>query len=95
MKLTPAEARKPENLTIVKSNLELKRQHQRTYPQIELGDTINIYKKKDKLDKENKSVWLPGLHTVENIKKDLDKHFLSLKFSKIFDETRHFENMTN
>ena len=45
-KLTPEEARKPENLTIVKSNLELKRQHTRKYPDIELGDTIKIYKKK-------------------------------------------------
>ena len=45
-KLTPEEARKPENLTIVKSNLELKRQHKRKYPQIEIGDTIKIYTKK-------------------------------------------------
>ena len=45
-KLTPEEARKPENLTIVKSNLELKRQHKRKYPEIEIGDTIKIYKKK-------------------------------------------------
>jgi hypothetical protein len=45
-KLTPEEARKPENLTIVKSNLELKRQHKRKYPEIEIGDTLKIYKKK-------------------------------------------------
>jgi len=45
-KVTPEEARKPENLTIVKSNLELKRQHKRKYPEIELGDTIKLYKKK-------------------------------------------------
>jgi hypothetical protein len=69
-KLTLEEARKPDNLTIVKSNLELKRQHKRKYPQIEIGDTIKIYKKKNQLDKENKSVWLPGLHTVEDIKKE-------------------------
>ena len=74
-KLTPEEARKPENLTIVKSNLELKRQHTRNYPEIELGDTIKIYKNKDKLAKENKSVWLPGLHTVEDIKKEFGQTF--------------------
>ena len=44
-KLTPEEARKPENLIIVKSILELKRQHKRKYPDIYIGDTINIYKK--------------------------------------------------
>ena len=77
-KLTPEEARKPENLTIVKSNLELKRQHTRKYPDIELGDTIKIYKKKDKLDKENKSIWLPGLHTVEDIKKEFGQTFFKV-----------------
>ena len=45
-KLTLEEARKPDNLTIVKPNLELKRQHKRNDPEIELGDTIKIYKKK-------------------------------------------------
>ena len=74
-KLTLEEAKKPEHLTIVKSKLELKRQHKRNYPEIEIGDTIKIYKKKDKLDKENKSVWLPGLHTVEDIKQNLVRHF--------------------
>jgi uncharacterized membrane protein (UPF0127 family) len=44
-KLTPEEARKPKHLTIAKSNLELKRQHKRKYPEIEIGDTIKIYKK--------------------------------------------------
>jgi len=73
-KLTPEEARKPENLTIVKSNLEYKRK----YPEIELGDTIKIYKKKNKLDKENKSVWLPGMHTVEDIKKEFGQTFFKV-----------------
>ena len=45
-KFTPEEARKPENLTIVKSILELKRQHKRKYPEIEIGNTIKIYIKK-------------------------------------------------
>ena len=61
----------------------MKRQHTRTYPDIELGDTIKIYKKKDKLDKENKSVWLPGLHTVEDMKKEFGR----FRVSEIFDET--------
>ena len=45
-KLTPEEARKPENLTIVKSNLELKRQHKRKYPEIEIGDISKFIRKK-------------------------------------------------
>jgi hypothetical protein len=46
--LTPEEATKTDNLMIVKSHLELKRQPKRKYPEIEIGDTIKLYKTKDK-----------------------------------------------
>jgi hypothetical protein len=56
--------------------LELKRRHTRTYPIIEIGDKVKIHKKKDKFDKENKSVWLNGSHRVEEITKKFGQKFL-------------------
>ena len=64
-KLTPSEAREPKNTLDVKLNLEIQRRHTRTYPNIEIGDKVKIYKKKDRFDKENKPVWLNGIHRVE------------------------------
>ena len=74
-KFSPAEARDPKNTLDVKINLELKRRHTRTYPIIEIGDKVKIYKKKDKFDKENKSVWLNGVHRVEEITKKFGQKF--------------------
>ena len=50
-KLTPSEAREPKNTLDVKINLELKRKQTRTYPIIEIGDKVKIYKMKDNLIK--------------------------------------------
>ena len=74
-KLTPSEAREPKNNLDVKINLELKRRQTRTYPIIEIGDKVKIYKKNDKLDKENKPVWLNGIHRVEEITKKFGQKF--------------------
>ena len=45
-KMTPHEARQNNNQQSVKFNLELKRQHSRKYPEISVGDTVRVYKKK-------------------------------------------------
>ena len=83
-KLTPSEAREPKNTLDAKINLELKRRHTRTYPIIEIGDKANIYKKKDKFDKENKPVWLNGTHRVEEITKKFGQKFYKVSgFSKL------------
>ena len=68
-KLTPSEAREPKNTLDVKINLELKRRQARTYPIIEIGDMV------DKFDKENKPVWLNGIHRVEEITKKFGQKF--------------------
>jgi uncharacterized membrane protein (UPF0127 family) len=44
---TPTEARNPDNLVYVKINLELNRNQNRRYPDINVGDKIKIYKKKN------------------------------------------------
>ena len=83
-KLTPSEARDPKNNLYVQINLELHRRHTRKYPIIEIGDNVNIYKKKDKFDKENKSVWLNGSHRVEEITKKFGQKFYRVSgFSKL------------
>ena len=42
---TPTEARNPDDLIYVKTNLNLNRQHNRRYPDINVGDKIKIYEK--------------------------------------------------
>ena len=66
-KLTPNEARKPSNELDVKLNLQLNRTRMRKYPNVSVGDSVKLYKKKDKLDKERKSLWSTNSYTVENI----------------------------
>ena len=66
-KMTPNEARKPANEINVKLNLQLNRTKLRKYPTVSIGDTVRLYKKKDKLDKERKSIWSVNIYKVENI----------------------------
>ena len=65
--MTPAKAKLKENTLQVKLNLELHRVSKRKYPDINVGDEVKLYKKKDKFDKENKSVWLTTKHKIERI----------------------------
>ena len=48
-------------------NLHLNRTKLRKYPNISVGDTVRLYKKKDKLDKERKSVWSVNVYGVDSI----------------------------
>ena len=56
IKMTPNEARQPTNELNVKLNLQLNRTKLRKYPTVSVGDTVRLYRKKDKLDKERKSM---------------------------------------
>ena len=67
IKMTPNEARKPANELNVKLNLQLNRTKLRKYPNISVGDSVKLYRKKDKLDKERKSLWSPNTYKVDNI----------------------------
>ena len=46
IKMTPIEARKPNNKIEVQLNLEISRNNNRIYPNISIGDKVKIYKKK-------------------------------------------------
>ena len=66
-KMTPSQARRPANELDVKLNLHLNRTRLRKYPNVSVGDSVKLYRKKDKLDKERKSLWSPNHYKVENI----------------------------
>jgi hypothetical protein len=79
IKMTPNEAMNPKNALTVKLNLELKRRSTRIYPNISEGDTVKIYKKKDKLDKERVSTWSKENYTVERVEESMGQNFYKLE----------------
>ena len=82
--MTPHEARQNNNQQVVKFNLELKRQHGRKYPEISVGDTVKVYKKKDKLDKERVSNYWPKKYKVEAIETSFGQKFYKVEgFKKV------------
>ena len=65
--MTPNEARQPRNEHAVKTALVLHKIHQRKYPEINIGDTVKMFRKKDKMDKERIPVWDPKKRKVLDI----------------------------
>ena len=48
----------------------------RKYPDLEKGDKVKIFRKKDKLDKERVSNWSENSYTIDDIKTVLgQKHY--------------------
>ena len=42
---------------------------------MKIGDKVKIYKKKDKFDKERKSLWMPEIHIITNITESYGQKF--------------------
>ena len=78
-KFTPAEAMKPSNHLDVKLNLELKAKHSRKYPNIAIGDSVKVFKKKDKLDKERVPLWSKEVFKVIGIEESMGQPFYKLE----------------
>ena len=78
-KMTPADAMKPSNTAQVKFNLELKRRSSRVYPNISVGDSVRVHRKKDKLDKERVSNWSNDKYKVEAIQESMGQKFYKLE----------------
>ena len=57
-KMTPLEARKKKNEFEVKLNISLQAKRNRTYPEIEVGDSVKIMRKKGISEKEKTSHWV-------------------------------------
>ena len=76
---TPNEARKDSNIFNVKVNLELHAKHTRKYPNVNVGDNVKVYRKKDKLDKERLSLWSKEVYKVERIDINDGQQFYKLE----------------
>ena len=57
-KMTPLEARKKRNEFEVKINISLQAKRSRTYPEVEVGDSVKIMRKKGISEKEHTSHWV-------------------------------------
>ena len=77
-KFTLVDAMKPVNLAQVKFNLELRAKNQRTYPDLAVGDYVKIFHKKDKLDKERHSNWMPNKEKIRDIEESMGQTFCVL-----------------
>ena len=73
--MSPHEARKAQNEDKVKRNLNKHASHSRKYPEININDTVRIYQKKDKLDKQQKSIWSKNKYIVEDIEEVNNQKF--------------------
>jgi hypothetical protein len=73
--MSPNDARKPQNEDKVRRNLNKNSINKREYPDVIVGDTVRIYQKKDKLDKQQKSLWSKNKYTVEDIKEENNQKF--------------------
>jgi hypothetical protein len=51
IKMTPATAHKKENKIEVKTHIEIKAKRNRKYPDLQIGDKVKIYVKKNKFQK--------------------------------------------
>ena len=58
----------PKNEAHVRTMLENNAIHKRKYPDLRVGDKVNLYHKQDKLDKERISVWGDTVYVVKDIK---------------------------
>ena len=65
--LTPSQAKLSRNEALVKGGLEVKRITTRKYPPVSVGDTVKVFQKKDKLDKERVSTWRNENYKIERI----------------------------
>ena len=75
IEMTPGDATKPENAAEVKKNIIKHATFTRDYPEVKVGDTVRIYRKKKSMDKQQKSVWLDGRYTVQEIKEVNGQNF--------------------
>ena len=72
---TPEDAAKPENWFEVHNNMEIKARHNRKYPEINIGDTVKVYKQRGALEKEWIGDYKPDTTTVTEITKSLGQTF--------------------
>ena len=78
-KFTPSQAKLPKNEFQVKLKISLQAKRNRTYPEIEVGDSVKIMRKKGIGEKERTSHWLKTIETVKRIDKKLGQNYYYLE----------------
>ena len=78
MGMTPADAKLPRNESLVKARLEIKRISKRKYPEVKEGDSVKVYQKKDKLDKERVSTWSSQVYKIDTITESHGQTFFTV-----------------
>ena len=76
--MTPADAKLPRNESLVKARLEIKRISTRKYPDVEVGNSVKVYQKKDTLDKERVSTWSTQVYTISTITESHGQTFFTV-----------------
>jgi hypothetical protein len=66
-RLTPNDARKPQNELTVYLTMTLKAKHSRKYPDINIGDKVFIYMKRQAHQTSHVSLWSDLSYEVEDI----------------------------
>ena len=89
MEMTPDKARKPENEDPVKKNLEEKRVTTRIYPELNVGDSVRLYHKKNQLDKERIALWSDIIYKVDEITISKGQKFYKINNGKEHPYMRH------
>ena len=74
-KFTPSQAKLPKHEFEVELNMSLQAKRNRTYPEIEVGDSVKIMRKKGISEKERTSHWLKTPQTVKRIDKKLGQNY--------------------
>ena len=78
-KFTPLEAKKKQNELEVKLNISLQAKRNRTYPEVEVGDSVKIMRKKGISEKERTSHWVRTPQKVKRIDKKLGQNYYYLE----------------
>jgi hypothetical protein len=78
-KMTPAEASKPANTIDVKNNLELRAKHNRKYPPLSVGDTVQILRKKKVNDNERTTNFDSKYHLVSAITEQFGQKYYTVE----------------
>ena len=62
-----------------KTNLELNRISKRKYPEINVGDSVRVYTKKNNFQKEQVPVWSDNVYKVDEITENFKQQFYHIE----------------
>ena len=88
-KMTPLEARKKKNEFEVKLNISLQAKRNRTYPEVEVGDSVKTMRKKGISEKERNSHWVRTPQKIKRIDKKLGQNYYYLESNDKREYLRH------